>query len=687
MKMLSLFILLQSGPTTMEVLPMALATVVFCVFVYMLVRNRLLLRRIRKSTSETQSTHQMMRKALDIANNNVIVYDLRTLIVTNLNGHMLPDEGVTEEGFKLHVHPDDVDTVVSGIKQLRTGVRQTIEFGYRWNVNFGAGEPEWRYLRNTSVTEYAPGSRQPINVISALFDETDIHQQQIEEENLSSRYKQIFENSIIGLSFYSPDGWLVDANKIMRDICHFDSEDGDEFFSKSNLFDLFPFNELLDRHHLEEYWGCTQSIIPERNMRVYLEIRLHPICDDHGEIVYLSIATRDITEERELYLQAKRNDVEIQKVNESIQLYETELRYMMEACEMQAWRVSLERNCIEFYNGLSVITKTFTLQQLPHIFLNEDDDFVRALSNPAEAFAKPLVYMGQMKPVVSGKKTEPQWVQINCIPEYDDHGQLIGAFGVWRNINNLMRKQEQLKHETERANDSGRMKSIFLANMTHEIRTPLNAIVGFSDVLPMLTTSEERQEMIRVIMDNCDMLLRLTNDIQTAASLDAGGIQITPVRTDFAHFFNQSCDELRQRIHEPGVEFIKESPYDTYVVDVDVDCIRQILTNFVTNAVKYTHQGHIKLSYQKEWRDIDGNSHEGLCVYCEDTGDGIPVEVQEKIFDRFFKVNDYIQGTGLGLTICKAIADACHGQIGVSSKGQGEGSTFWLWIPCQEIKA
>ena len=120
---------------------------------------------------------------------------------------------------------------------------------------------------------------------------------------------------------------------------------------------------------------------------------------------------------------------------------------------------------------------------------------------------------------------------------------------------------------------------------------------------------------------------------------------------------------------------------------VDEMRIRQVYTNFVTNAVKYTHQGHIKVGYRKEWREEEGESREGLYLFCEDTGAGVPKEMQDKLFERFFKLNDYIQGTGLGLSICKAIANACHGSIGMNSEGEGQGSTFWMWIPCNEIKA
>lgn len=667
--------------------PILLLIVVLLLLAVVLVQNHIVRRRVRQSISSATSTYEMMEKALQIADNDVVLYDIPGGLIRRVRGNLITLTELKAEDFRKYIHPDDVEQVLATVYQLIDGKKKSVEYGYRWNTNYDGGEPHWLYLRNNSVAEYAPGSMKPVSIISVLVDETEMRRQQQEEEELALRYKQIFEDSIVGLSFYSPEGWLLDANKMMRDICHFDSDVGDAFFSKVNLFDIAPFNEVLDRYHPNEYLACSLSVIPEREMYIYLEIGVHPIYDDDGKLIYLSVAARDISEERQLYMQAKQNDLEIQKVNKSIQLYERELHYMMETCGLQAWRITLDRDVIEFYSGLSTVQRQFTLKQLQGIFYNQKDDFVRALDDPAKAIAKPLSYMGRMHPMVTQRDVEPQWVQINSIPEYDEQGQLKGAFGVWRNIHQLMQKQEQLKRETERANDSGRMKSVFLANMTHEIRTPLNAIVGFSDVLPLLTTPDERQEMIRLIMDNCDMLLRLVNDIQDAASLDiSGGVEIIPEKIDFSHFFDELCEQLQQRLREPSVVFVKENPYPTFVTMVDEMRIRQVYTNFVTNAVKYTHQGHIKVGYRKQWREENGESREGLYLYCEDTGDGVNKEMQDKLFERFFKLNDYIQGTGLGLSICKAIASACHGFIGMESEGQGQGSTFWMWIPCNEIK-
>ena len=622
---------------------------------------------------------QAMMMALDISGNHVMCFDLRENRVYDLHGKAMFGNNVGIEVCYTYIHPDDQERFRTFIRRLSDGTDKVAECHYRWNYNYsGTGEPDWHDMHGRAMAEYEDG--RPVNIIATLTDETEVKQKEREVEQVSERYRSIFENSIIGMSFYSPEGWLIDANRIMRQICHFDSDTGDEFFSKVNLFDMMPFNEVLDRVHPEDYWACSLSIIPEREMRVFLEISVHPIYDENDKLMYISVTANDVTEERNMYLNVMENDARMKQMNEAIKNYETELRYMLDASKMQTWRISLARETLEFYDGLNTVVRTVPLEQLQKIFVDQENQFVKALANPVEALSKPLVYVGQMYPVVT-LGTENQWVQINCIPEFSDDGTLHGAFGVWRNINDLMRKQDQLRSEEKRARESGQMKSLFLANMTHEIRTPINAIVGFSEVLSSLTTEEEKKEIIQIIKNNCDMLLRLINDILTASSLESGHMDIKPVKVDFARAFNELFESLRPRVQEPGVEFISDNPYDSLPIKVDVERVSQVFTNFVTNAVKYTHQGHIKLGYRKEIRTVNGQHREGLYGYCEDTGAGIAPEAQPKIFDRFYKVDDFVQGTGLGLSICKAFTDTVHGEIGVISEGQGHGSTFWMWIP------
>ena len=191
-------------------------------------------------------------------------------------------------------------------------------------------------------------------------------------------------------------------------------------------------------------------------------------------------------------------------------------------------------------------------------------------------------------------------------------------------------------------------------------------------------------EFIRIIRNNCDMLMRLINDILEASSMGQA-LAIKPEECDVSSVFDDICQTLAQRVQEPGVEFVKDNPYPTCPTVLDKGRVQQVLTNFVTNAVKYTHQGFIKVGYHWERRmKFDGSGEaEGLTFYCLDTGAGIPKDKQASVFERFVKLNDFVQGTGLGLSICQNIVERCNGHIGVTSEGEGHGSTFWFWIPCE----
>ena len=656
----------QTEDHTLQFLPIILITVIVVLFLLAIILSYIISRQVRIVTRQSSHINEIMQQALINGENNVLYYNISEDWTYKLYGHLVPEEGFSTENWKKQYALDCLHKLIKGEKKA-------MKFNYRWNSNYEGGEPQWRYLRNISVGEYLPGFKHPVGIISTLSDETNIVMKQEREKEMTDKYQIIFENSIIGLSFYTPEGKLLDANKAMRRICNFDSEEGDAFFSNANLFDMPPFNEVVNKNDIQEVWMCSKSEIPERNMNYYLEIRLHPIYNEEGKIVYVAIATRDITEEREMYHRSKLNDIQIQKANEEIQRYETELKYMMEACDMRAWRISYKKGTIQFLKGLSEIEKEMTLEECANLFLGDEEEFKMRLAHPEIHLNTPFTVLHKMRPIFHNT-TEGQWNQINSVPIYDKDGKLDGCFGLIRNMTRFIMAQEKLKQETQRANESGRLKSVFLANMTHEIRTPLNAIVGFSDLLQMMTTTEEKQELIHVIHNNCDMLLRLINDIMAVSSMDTNGLTMNPQDTDFAKDFEEICQSLAQRVENPNVQFIKENPYETLQTHLDTGRITQVITNFVTNAVKYTQEGHIRVGYR-----IQDN---GLYLYCEDTGTGIPKDKCKKVFDRFVKLNDYVQGTGLGLSICKAIAERCNGKIGVDSE-VGQGSTFWMWIPCE----
>lgn len=237
-------------------------------------------------------------------------------------------------------------------------------------------------------------------------------------------------------------------------------------------------------------------------------------------------------------------------------------------------------------------------------------------------------------------------------------------------------EKERNRIELIQAKESDKLKSAFLANMSHEIRTPLNAIVGFSTLLSETEDEEDKAEFSHIIQTNSDLLLRLIGDILDLSKVEAGMVDFKTERFDMVPYFNELSKSLKQRITNPDIQFFVDNPYSSCMINFDKGRMAQIITNYVTNAFKFTVSGYVTMGYSY----VDG----GIRIYVTDTGTGIPKEKQSKVFQRFEKLNEFAQGTGLGLSICKAITEARGGRVGFESV-EGKGSTFWAWNACGEI--
>ena len=565
--------------TAQDAIYVVLLFVALIVFLATVGINRISILRIRKRVRKAKEISTIMQHTLDISKNFVLKLDIQKRYAINLHGNLLPEEGLGYEESLEMIHPDDRVIYKNFITRMVKEGKTTGTCLFRWDMSGLQHLGEWRYMRDQGVMEYSPDKDNiPTYLFCTLTDETERFQKEFEKDELTDKYKKMFEQSIVGLALYDKDGKLMNANHKMREILKFQGED-DPYYFGTSLYDLPTFRNLLT-HQAEDLYFCTKSVIIERGVNCFTELRTHPIYDENGDLFYISCSIRDITQERKLALLNKQNDLEMQRAKEEIQQYETELQYLMDTCDMRFFRTSLAEKTCTIYKSLGTPEKKMSFEELKEHFV--DSPFRSGLANYVNFFSVPRTDLTYTHPFFH-EGEELQW-----------------TYGIMRNVTDLIEKQEKLKLETERANDSGRMKSVFMANMTHEIRTPLNSIVGFSDILPMLSTPEEKKEIVRVIMNNCDMLLRLINDILAISSLDEGGIHIEPHQVDFAKSFDDICESLKERIQEPGVEFIKDNPYRALVTTIDNGRIQQIITNLVTNAVKYTHQGHIKTGYRYE---------------------------------------------------------------------------------------
>ncbi|NME13191.1 PAS domain-containing protein [Parabacteroides distasonis] len=267
---------------------------------------------------------------------------------------------------------------------------------------------------------------------------------------------------------------------------------------------------------------------------------------------------------------------------------------------------------------------------------------------------------------------EYTWIEIFAIVgKTDPEGKSAYLTGGTTLINQRKKMEQELR-DKEKIEESNRLKSAFLANMSHEIRTPLNAIVGFSNLLAETCHSEETREFCEIIETNNELLLQLVNDILDLSKIEAGQMDFIYSEFNVSTLFRSLYQTFQSRVKD-GVTLYCEIPEQDCVIYSEKNRLTQVITNFLTNACKFTFQGSIRMGYKER--------EDGLYFYVKDTGKGIERKNLPHVFERFAKFDSFIQGTGLGLSICQTILENLHGKIGVESE-EGKGSTFWFTIPC-----
>ena len=268
------------------------------------------------------------------------------------------------------------------------------------------------------------------------------------------------------------------------------------------------------------------------------------------------------------------------------------------------------------------------------------------------------------------------WTHVNLlVKKYAPQDRIIEIISINYDITELKRTEEMLVKARDKAEASDRLKSAFLANMSHEIRTPLNAIVGFSSLLTSTESAAEKELYNSLIGHNNKLLLNLINDVIDLSKIESGYLELRPDWVNLTELLDESVAEYVHQVPS-GVELLTNYPAHDSLVELDSLRIKQILSNFLSNALKNTATGHVEVFYEVD--------HQSVRIGVKDTGRGIPQNMLEKIFERFEKLDSFAQGAGLGLSICKLIVEKMNGRVLVDSQ-LGIGTTFVIELPCRSM--
>ena len=658
----------ESAPVLLYI---GIGTLILIALIYLFIR--LAKAHVKSATRRSTELNDMMYKALHMGNFNVMEYDIKNDRMTNHYGHILPKEGISLAEYTRRIHPDQQAEFTQKMKRLIEGRERHFELNKRWNKGTDDA-PDWLNFQGHAISELAADGH-PEYIVNAIHDVTQDMEEDKAGRELVRKYERLSNIPFIAMSFYSKEGWLMDLNDSMKELCGMDDPETKRFWESVCMFDVPLFRNVYSPDNRNDLLVCQHMDYPEMGIDRYIEFNILPLFNADGEIANYFITTLDVTDDRTRDHLKHLQDKDIQLMQAEIENRKQRLNYLLKNSQRFLWHSDIENRMLYFYRQLGEPEISMDFDTYLSYLAEEDRHRTLEILNSQEMlnndFHGDIYHFNH-----STTGPEEGWFEISGKPIRNKDGKVTGHFGVSIDITNFMKARKELEIVTKQASESVRMKSGFMASMTHELRTPLNAIVGFTSVLSAFADSPERAEYVRIIRNSSDMLQRLINDIIDASSLTDGVISIKPEQVDFARMFDDICFTLQQRIEKPEVQFWKDNPYKSFVTTIDPGRIQQVLTNFLTNAVKFTKEGHIRLGYRYQ--------NDGLYLFCEDTGAGIPKDKQQIVFNRFVKLDEFVQGTGMGLAICKSIAESCGGKIGVDSEGAGKGSTFWLWIPCKQ---
>ena len=405
------------------------------------------------------------------------------------------------------------------------------------------------------------------------------------------------------------------------------------------------------------------------NMPLYVEYKTELIigCALFGSLIIFVIGY--------LLFLFKRESKRKRQAQQSLQQEKEFLSLVLEGGSIYTWSYESDGELFifdkEFALSVSMATEKIKLKDIVQIIhpddvetaINQFIDIINQKEDKATVCAR-----------VNFSGNGYVWYEFRILGLPKRNNSKISAVGAILSVQKFKEHEEELIIARDLAAKT-ELKQSFLANMSHEIRTPLNAIVGFSNILVAEDDieEEEKKDFITAINTNCELLLKLINDILEISRIESGNMSFS--------FAPCSVNKLVEDIYQmnilitpPSISFIKETLAEDITLTTDCTRLKQVLVNFVNNALKFTHTGYVKVGVE-----LHQNENE-ICIYVEDTGIGISAEEQRMIFERFYKCDQFSQGTGLGLSICHVIAEKLQGRIILESE-ENKGSRFGIVIP------
>ena len=445
-------------------------------------------------------------------------------------------------------------------------------------------------------------------------------------------------------------------------------------------FDFFP-RELAEKYQRDDrlvmstgmpFEAVEEHRTPDRG-KIHVQVIKTPLYDALGNVLGIQGMFWDVTERR--------------KMEEALAYERDLLRALLDNIPDNIYFKDIQSR---FTRVGQELARKFGLKDPEEAVGKTDFDFFTP-EHARAAFEDEQFIILTGQPIIGRMEKETwhdgrlTWGLTTKMPLRNKEGIIIGTFGVTKDVTQLKETEQELAKARDVAVESARLKSEFLANMSHEIRTPMNGIMGMTGLLMDTDLTDEQRDFAETIRSSADALLTIINDVLDFSKIEAGKLSIETISFDLGEIVESTVELLAERAEAKGIELASWVFEDVpRHVRGDPGRLRQVLTNLLGNAIKFTERGEVVVRVTKE-----SEAGDRVTIRCAvtDTGIGVPPDAQSKLFQAFTQADGSLTrrygGTGLGLAISKQLVELMNGRIGMEST-PGQGSTFWFALTLEK---
>ncbi|MDD6211043.1 MAG: response regulator [Bacteroidales bacterium] len=531
----------------------------------------------------------------------------------------------------------------------------------------------WGFITVDCIRETRTWSEQDLlymqSIVQVLSMGTKHFRNEILKQESDLKFGYLYKNMSLGVCLFNKDAILSDVNEVFLRLAGV--HDKGKLLGKS----IFQF-QSMPQDAMEKL---------NRGEEISFEFQLHPskwnkfssLTTEHTSVHYFTVHVKVLKSDLNTvsgYMMIWVDNTHLVRSQQKVAEIESLFTYTSDIANVgvSQWNPITKKGFAtdQWFRNLCETTRDMSQVKGIYQYVHPEDrvDMINFLDEAtigkADSFVKSIrVWNGE----------QWHWLKYHAtLKTFDPQNNQVEIVGMTIDIDNLKKVEESLIKARAKAEESDKLKSAFIVNMSHEIRTPLNTILGFSNILAATEDADERHKYGEIIASNNELLLGLINDIMDLSKIETGVLEFADDEVDLNNFLaGFETDDTLHVKKQVKLQFVHD-PEQSCTLKIDKNRLSQVIYNYLSNAAKFTDEGFIKYGYQLQENDIR--------FFISDTGCGIPKNKLATIFEPFIKLNSFMQGSGLGLSICQTIIERFGGKTGVESE-EGKGSTFWFTLP------